>query len=67
MTIKEGAMQVDIGEGPTVTIGDRRVQVSPGEAFRLAEKLIRSGTVAMITEETDRHGERPAAAAPEKV
>jgi hypothetical protein len=46
-------MHVDVGEGPTVVIGDHSVQISPGEAFRLAEKLIRSGTVAMIEEETE--------------
>jgi len=45
--------QVDIGEDLAVAIGDRSVRVSPGEAFRLAEKLIRTATTRMIVEETE--------------
>jgi hypothetical protein len=47
-------MQVTVAEDLAVAIGDRRTRLSPGEAFRLAESLIRKATVRMITEEADR-------------
>lgn len=47
-------MRVNVGKDLTVGIGDERERVSPGEAFRLAETLIRAATVAMIAEETTR-------------
>ena len=37
-----------------VTIGRRKVPLSPSQAFGLAEQLIRAGTRAMIVEEADR-------------
>jgi hypothetical protein len=45
--------QVIVGNDLAVAIGDQSVQVSPSEAFRLAEKLIRRATVRMIVEETE--------------
>jgi hypothetical protein len=37
-----------------VTIGRRKIPLSPSQAFGLAEQLIRAGTRAMIVEEADR-------------
>ena len=45
---------VTVAEDLAVAIGDRSARLSPGEAFRLAENLIRRATVRMISEETDR-------------
>jgi len=44
-------MQVTVADDLAVAIGDQSARLNPGEAFRLAEKLIRKATVAMITEE----------------
>jgi hypothetical protein len=44
-------MQITVAEDLAVGIGDQIARLSPGEAFRLAEKLIRRATVRMITEE----------------
>jgi hypothetical protein len=44
-------MEVTVSENLAVTIGDRSAQLRPGEAFRLAENLIRRATVRMIAEE----------------
>lgn len=45
-------MPVTVAEDLVVAIGDQTARLRPGEAFRLAEKLIRKATVAMISEET---------------
>jgi hypothetical protein len=37
-----------------LSIGDRAVQLRPAQGLRAAEKLIRSATRAMMTEEADR-------------
>lgn len=55
-------MQVQIDGDLSVAIGSRKAQLSPGEAFRLAEQLIRSATARMIVEEADRAGARTQAA-----
>ena len=47
-------MQVQVDPDLPVAIGDQTARLSPGEAFRLAERLIRSATVRMIAEEADR-------------
>jgi hypothetical protein len=47
-------MQVTVAKDLAVAIGDRTTHLSPGEAFRLAENLIRRATVCMITQEVDR-------------
>ncbi len=44
-------MQVTVSDDLAVAIGDQSACLNPGEAFQLAEKLIRKATVAMITEE----------------
>ena len=48
-------LDIDISDDLGITVGDSRVCVSPGEAFQLAERLIRCATTRMIVEETDRH------------
>jgi hypothetical protein len=45
---------LEIADDLTVATGRARMRLSPGEAFRTAERLIRTATVRMITEETDR-------------
>jgi hypothetical protein len=52
------ATQVNVGDDLAVAIGDRSARLSPGEAFRLAERLIRQATVRMIVEETARSDRR---------
>ena len=47
-------MQVQVDPDLSVAIGDQTARLSPGEAFQLAERLIRSATVRMIAEEADR-------------
>jgi hypothetical protein len=47
----ENNMQITVAEDLAVGIGDQIARLSPGEAFRLAEKLIRRATVRMIAEE----------------
>ena len=46
--------EIHVSADLAVAIGDQEARLSPGQAFRLAERLIRTATVAMITEETDR-------------
>jgi len=46
-------LSVNVTDDLSVEVGGGRARVSPGEAFRLAERLIRAATVAMITEEVD--------------
>jgi hypothetical protein len=45
--------QLQITDDLAVVIGNRRAQLSPGEALRTAERLIRRATVRMIEEEAD--------------
>jgi hypothetical protein len=40
----ENNMQITVAEDLAVGIGDQIARLSPGEAFRLAEKLIRAET-----------------------
>ena len=47
-------VQVDTDPDLSVAIGNQTARLSPGEAFRLAERLIRSATARMICEEADR-------------
>ena len=47
-------VQVDTDPDLSVAIGNQTAQLSPGEAFQLAERLIRSATARMIREEADR-------------
>jgi hypothetical protein len=44
--------QVMVADDLAVAIGNQAVRLSPGEAFRLAERLIRSAVVRMVSEET---------------
>ena len=52
--VAENQMQVTVADDLAVAIGDRSTQLSPGQAFKLAERLIRQATVHMIAEEADR-------------
>jgi hypothetical protein len=52
----ENNMQITVAEDLAVGIGDQIARLSPGEAFRLAEKLIRRATVRMIAEEAQLGG-----------
>ena len=45
---------LDIDENLTVTLTVPREQLSPAEAFRAAEALIRAATRAIIQDEADR-------------
>jgi hypothetical protein len=56
------SMQVTVAEDLAVGIGDQTARLSPGEAFRLAEKLIRRATVRMITEEAQLGSRTPSRA-----
>lgn len=47
------AMQVNVSDDLDIAIGDRSTQLNPGDAFRLAERLIRTATTRMIVEETE--------------
>jgi hypothetical protein len=51
-------MLVTVADDLAVGIGDRTARLNPGEAFRLAERLIRTATVRMITEEADAYDAR---------
>lgn len=44
-------MHVTVAEDLRLAIGKQSERLSPGEAFQLAEKLIRRATVRMIAEE----------------
>ena len=44
-------LQVTIADDLALSIGDRSARLSPGEAFQLAERLIRRATVAIVEEE----------------
>jgi hypothetical protein len=44
-------MQVDLDPDLTLTVGDAATRLTPGSAFRLAEKLIRGATRQMIEDE----------------
>jgi hypothetical protein len=44
-------MEVIVTNDLALAIGDRSAQLLPGEAFRLAECLIRRATVRMVEEE----------------
>src|SRR4051794_17910479 len=57
-------MHVTISDDLAVAIGDRSVQVSPSEAFRLAERLIRRATVRMMVEEAGCASADPATGMP---
>lgn len=57
----ENTMRVDVDEDLAVAIGAESTRLSPGEAFQLAETLIRRATVRMITEEADRADASPLA------
>ena len=45
--------QLQVTDDLAVVIGNRRAQLSPSEALRTAERLIRRATVRMIEEEAD--------------
>ena len=45
--------QVHINTDLSVAIGDQTARLSPGEAFRLAERLIRGATRAIVQDEAD--------------
>ena len=45
---------LQITDDLAAVIGNRRAQLSPSEALRTAERLIRRATVRMIAEEVDR-------------
>jgi hypothetical protein len=44
-------MQVDLDPDLTLSVGDAATRLTPGGAFRLAEKLIRGATRQMIEDE----------------
>jgi hypothetical protein len=48
------AAPVLVSDDLDVSVRDRKVSLSPAQAFTLAERLIRAGTRAMIVEEADR-------------
>lgn len=45
---------LNVAEDLTVTLGKQQTQLSPAEAFRTAERLIRGATRAIIEDEADR-------------
>ena len=47
-------VQVDTDTDLSVAIGNQTARLSTGEAFQLAERLIRSATARMICEEANR-------------
>ena len=47
-------MGITVAEDLAVAIGEKSARLSPGEAFRLAEQLIRAATVRMVAEEVER-------------
>jgi len=53
--------QLQVTDDLIAVIGNRRAQLSPGEAFRTAERLIRRATVRMIEEEAEQTSTHEAA------
>ena len=53
-TSARATVEFAVGDDLTVAIGRAQTRLSPGEAFRAAERLIRSATVQMMVEEVDR-------------
>ena len=45
---------LNVAEDLTVTLGKQRTQLSPAQAFRTAERLIRGATRAIVRDEADR-------------
>jgi hypothetical protein len=45
---------LNVAEDLTVTLGKQQTQLSPAEAFRTAERLIRGATRAIVQSEADR-------------
>ena len=54
-------MQVQVATDPdlSLVVGNQSARLSPGQAFRIAEKLIRGATTRMVIEETDRATAEP--------
>ena len=46
-------MGIEIRDDLTVAIGSEAVRLTPGEGFRLAERLIRRSTARMVEEEVE--------------
>jgi len=44
---------LNVSEDLTVTVGRQRTRLSPAEAFRAAEQLIRGATRAIVIDEAD--------------
>jgi hypothetical protein len=45
---------VSVSDDLDVSLRDRKVSLSPAQAFNLAEKLIRAATRQIVTDEADR-------------
>jgi hypothetical protein len=50
---------IDLAPDLTLTVGAEATRLTPGSAFRLAERLIRISTRRLIELECERAGEQP--------